>query len=455
MLGFFVGTLSHMAQRFFSFYLARREWGMLRAVFSANILLNFAAASILLLVAETGGIWFIKSVLQIPEGRQMAALFVYECSIITFFISLMSTPFQAILIAEENMEIYSLVAVMEGIAKLIMAYLLTVAAEDKLIVYSALLCMISVGSNSFYILYSRRKYSYVRFSFCRKKEVYQNIFAFSSWNLLGAFATLMKSQGISILLNLFCGPVINASRGISLQVNGVISSFMQNFMTAIDPQIIKSYSEGNFKRFDFLLIKASKISCFLGLLIILPLSLNIHYVMSLWLGEVPPNTEIFIILVLIDALIIGISDPILTGVQAIGNMRASQCITGGIALCNVPISYMMMYVWGNPVGPFWVNLFLSILIMICQIVVFRHLYSFSVKCYIQKALFPIGKVICIAVVSCCYLFSEAETFMQLIVNCIASTMTLGGVIWFWGMDLYEKKFVKDIIKRKWQYWQIK
>lgn len=329
LLGFFTGTVVHIAQRFFAVYLARREWEMLQKVFSANLLLNAGIAFMVFLVAETVGLWFIIHGLQIPEGRHTAAIWVYECSIITFVGVLMSAPFQAALIAEENMGIYSLVSIAEGFFKLITVYCLIVSAGDKLILYAMLLCTVSLCINGFYILYSRRKYFYIRFSFCQEKKIYQNIFSFCGWNLIGALSILLRSQGVNILMNLSFGPIVNAARGIAFQISGVISSFAQNFMTAVDPQIIKTYANKDFNQFNFWLFFASKISGFLLLLFVIPFSLNVNYILDLWLGEVPAFTAWFTILILADVVVENITGPISTAVQAIGKIRKYQVIAGG------------------------------------------------------------------------------------------------------------------------------
>lgn len=455
LLGFFAGTLSHMSQRFFSIYLAKRDWNVLQEIFSVNLSLNIIVALVLFMIAETGGVWFVLQYIHIPEGRQFAALLVYECSIITFLMGLMSSPFQAILFAEENMGIYSRIAIVEGILKLLMVYCLVESPGDKLITYALAVCIISLGTNGFYILYSRRLYSYARFSFCRKKSMWQDISAFVGWNFIGDLAVLLRSQGISILMNLFFGPMINASRGIALQVNNVIFSFIQNFMVAIDPQIMKSYSAKDFIKFKYLLIIASKISYFMGFLVICPLALNLKYVMILWLGQVPAYTDVFIILILIDTLLISSVDPILSGIQAIGNMRIYQCIVGGIALCNVPVAYIALCICPNPILPFVVGVFFSFCISVCQILVFRYLYSFSIIIYLQKVIIPVISVTVIAGGCGWYLFSEARTFAQLAMNCMNSTLVSIICIWALGMESHEKEFVKNIVRMKWTQWRSK
>lgn len=448
LLGFFTGTLSHMAQRFFAVYLARREWETLQKVFSANLLLNAGMAFVVFLVAETVGLWFIIYELQIPDGRQTAAVWVYECSVVTFLAALMSTPFQAVLIAEENMGIYSLISISEGLFKLITVYCLVVSAGDKLILYAMLLCAISLGINGFYILYSRKKYFYVRFSLCREKMIYQDIFYFSGWNLIGALATLLRNQGVNILMNLFFGPVINAARGIAFQINGVISSFAQNFMTAVDPQIIKTYANKDFSQFNFWLFFASKISGFLLLLIVLPFSLNVTYILHLWLGEVPVLTAWFTVFILAEAMIGIITDPIFTAVQAIGQVRKYQVIVGGVSLLNFPLTYGLLSVYENPLLPFAVSIGISVTMGVCRLQIFSGMYDFSLKEYLKKVIGVIGMVTALTLSMGLYFFSGAETFRQLVGYCCACIVTSLIVIWYCGMSHQERLIIKKIIHNK-------
>ena len=448
LLGFFSGTLAHMAQRFFAVYLARREWEMLQKIFSANLLLNIGMAFMIFLVAETVGVWFIIHELQIPDGRQTAVIWVYECSVITFLAALLSTPFQAVLIAEENMGIYSLISIIEGLFKLVTVYCLVASSGDKLVLYAMLLCAISLGINGFYMLYSRYKYFYVRFSICQEKMIYQDIFSFSGWNLIGALATLLRNQGVNILMNLFFGPVINAARGIAFQINGVISSFAQNFMTAVDPQIIKTYANKDFNQFNFWLFFASKISGFLLLLLIIPFSLNVNYILHFWLGEVPAFTAWFTVFVLAEAVIENITGPVSTAVQAIGKVRKYQIIVGGISLLNFPLTYGLLSVHENPLLPFAVSIGVSVIMGMCRLQIFHGMYTFSLKEYLEKV---IGVIVIVTILTLSvglYFFSGAETFKQLVGYCCACIVTSLIVIWYGGMNHQERLIVKKIIHNK-------
>lgn len=448
-MGFFAGTLAHMSQRFFSVCLARKEWDTLRQVLSANLLLNAGMGVLLLLLAQSVGLWFVTEKLQIPAGRELAAVVAYEFSLVIWFAGLMTTPFQAVLIAEENMGIYSLVAILEGAAKLGITYLLLLSEADKLMTYAFLLCVVSLIIDGIYVWYCRRTYAYVRFHICRDKSIFKAIFSFSGWNLIGALATLLRNPGINIIMNLFFGPVVNAARGIAFQINGVISSFAQNFMTAIDPQIIKTYANQEMKTFQALLHSASKMAFFLLLVLILPFAWNVDYVLHLWLVEVPQYTSLFAVLVLVEALIDNLTTALATGVQATGKIRTYQLIVGGLSLSTFPLAYLALRWWPEPVLPFFISIGITAAMGLGRMIILKRLCPFLSLCaYFFEVLVPAAVISLLAAVWDGLLFAGAEGFIQLAVNCIGSTAFLLPVIWCVGLNRNEREVIRALIQAK-------
>ena len=361
----------------------------------------------------------------------------------------MTTPFQAVLIAEEDMSIYSLVAILEGIAKLLVVYLLLLSDADKLVTYAFLLCAVSLLIDGIYVLYCRRKYSYVRFHICRDKKIYGEIFSFSGWNLIGALATLLRNPGINVIMNLFFGPVVNAARGIAFQINGVIASFAQNFMTAVDPQIIKTYAGQEMKPFQTLLQSASKMSFFLLLILILPFAWNVDYVFGLWLGEVPKYTSLFTVLVLTEALIDTLTAALSTGVQATGKIRVYQLIVGGMSLSIFPLAYLALTLWPDPVLPFLISIGMTAAMGMGRMVILKRLCPFlSFGAYVREVLLPAFMIAGLAAAWDGFLFSGAEGFIRLAVNCIGSTAFLLPLIWFVGLNDKERGVIRTLVRTK-------
>jgi O-antigen/teichoic acid export membrane protein len=448
MFGFLTGTLTIAEQRYFAISLSSRDWDSLSKLFSVNLVVNAIFGMILFLISETIGLWFVSTQLVIPVERMTAAFVVYELSIVSFLLALIVAPYMALLVADENLSIYSVVSIFEGISKLLIVYLLLTSNSDKLITYAVLLCLISISVNVFYVIYCKVQYPALQLKVYRDKNSYKEVLSFMNWNLIGAIASVLKGQGINMVMNVFFGPVINAARGIAFQINNVIMSFSQNFMKAIDPQIIKSYAKGEQERFFFLITASSKISYYLLFFIALPFMLNINYVLNLWLVEPPQYTSIFTILILVDALVASITDPICTAVQAVGEVKVYQLTVGVIAILNLPIAYSLLVIYNDPLVPFIVSIVISVVMALSRLVTFRRLYDFSIMNYCCQVFFPICLVTLLMVCVDGYLFSQADNFPHFIGNSIGTMVFSASIIYRIGLNAREKNIIKNALPGK-------
>lgn len=446
MFSFITGSLAISSQRFFAICLATADWKKLNKMFSVNLAIYLVLILIVLFFAETLGLWFVQTQLKIEAGRKFAAIVVYELSVFNFSVGLLISPFLALLIADENLSIYSVVSVVEGILKVAVAYFLNITRGDKLIVYALLLTATSVIVNGFYIVYVIKKYPKLRFRLCKEKAEYKSVFSFLNWNLIGAVASILKNQGIKVIINIFFGSVVNGAKGVASQVSNTISSFSQNFMKAVEPRITKSYAGDDKNRYLSTIYTASKLSYFLLFIISLPFMMNIQYVMTLWLEEVPDNTIIFTILILVDSLVLSITDSILSGVQAIGKVKVYQLTVGTLALLNLPVSILLLKLIRNPIIPFCVSIGISILMTVGRILNIKRIYDFSVTMYVKKVFVPIFLVTIIGILGDRILFSEASNFGWLIVNVAGSLCITVPAIYLIGMDKREKEVIKEYFR---------
>ncbi len=446
MFSFITGSLAISSQRFFAICLAKEDWNKLNKLFSVNLAIYMVLIVVVLFLAETLGLWFVQTQLKIDAGRRFAAVIVYELSVINFSLGLLISPFLALLIADENLSIYSMVSVVEGILKVAVAYFLNVTKGDKLIVYALLLTATSFIINGFYIVYVIKKYPKLKFKLCREKAEYAPVFSFLNWNLIGAVASILKNQGIKIIINMFFGSVVNGAKGVASQVSNTISSFSQNFMKAVEPRITKSYAGEDKGRYLSTIYTASKLSYFLLFIISLPFMMNIQYVMNLWLEEVPDNTIIFTILILTDCLILSITDSILTGVQAIGRVKIYQLTVGILALLNLPVSILMLKLIRNPIIPFCVSIGISILMTIGRILNIKRIYDFSITMYVRKVFVPIFVVTAAGIIGDKLLFAGASSFGRLVVNVAGSLCITVPAIYLIGMDKREKEVIKEYFR---------
>ena len=445
LFGFFTGTMLLAAQRYFAVNLATRDWEKLNTNFSVILFILLGFSFIVLLLAETVGLWFVTTQLVIPAERMTAAVVVYQASIVGFILMLVAAPLTALLVADENLSVYAFVSIFEGVAKLLIVYALLVVNMDKLILYALMQLGISFIVQGFYLWYCRQKYPQLQLKLCRDKTIYRGVFSYIHWNMIGATATILNGQGVNIMMNLFFGPVINAARGIAFQVNSVVVSFAQNFMRAVDPQIVKSYAMKDYSKFNFLMITSAKLAYYLLFLFALPLLLNIHYVLDVWLGQPPEQTYLFVTLALIDALLLNITDPISTGVSAVGKVKWYQIIVGGLNLLVMPLAYAALCVWELPWVPFAVSIVITFTGGFLRMLTFRRVYAFNMWYYIRQVYVPIA---CVTIFSCCVcqpFFSNASCFIILLQNSILCVGVIGFFIYLVGLTRQERKIILQIL----------
>lgn len=448
MFAFVSNSLSISSQRYFALHLASEDWCGVSKMFSVNLIIYLSFVGIILLFSQTVGLWFVLSKLNFEASRTIAAIVVYETSILTFLIGVLVSPFLALLIADENLSIYSLVSIIEGILKIIIAYLLSILSGDKLIIYAILVMIASCSVNIFYFIYVKKRYKKLKFALCRDKMEYKMVFSYLNWNLIGSIASVCKSQGVNIIINMFLGSTINAARGVASQVNNAIVSFSQNFMKAIDPQIMKAYAKKNSEEFLSLINIASKLSFSLLFIVSMPVIFNSEFVLTLWLKNVPEYTVLFTNLVLIDALIASITDPILTGVQATGKVKLYQIVIGGLNLLNLPISYILLKISTTPYIPFIVAIVISFAMGIGRMLIFKRVYRFNLFSYVKEVVLPIIVISAISAGVMRLLFGNASSFVELILKVVGSVLINIVCIFAIGLNKKEKNILISLLKMR-------
>lgn len=449
LFSFVSGTLAIASQRYFAISLAKDDWEKLNHYFSVNIKIYLIFICLIFLVAETVGIWFVLNKLTIPPERLSAVFIVYEFSVVSFVTTLISSPFQALMIADENLTIYSVISIVEGVAKVLVTYLLYISPWDKLIVYSFLVFLVSLAINLFYIVYSFRKYKKLKLIPIKNREDFKEILSYMNWNLIGAMGSVGKGQGINVVMNLFFSASINAARAIGMQINSVVSSFSQNFMKAVNPQITKKYASNNSAELNYLLYSSSKLSYFLLYIIVLPLIANIQYVLRLWLGDdMPVYTIEFSVLTLIDALILSFSDPLGTGVQATGRVKGYQLTIGILLFMNIPISYFLLRYISNPILPSICSIILSFFMTIGRIIVYKKLNTeFSIIEYIKRVVLPLIEVTIITTIFTYLIMKEYHSFFIFIIYVGTTVLFTAIVIYYVGLNTRERKVIRKFIAR--------
>ena len=399
MMSFLNGALGSSSSRFLTYELGRGDQSKLNRTFSASLNLHICVALIVLVLGETLGLWFFYEKLVIPDDRMTAAFWVYQFSIVTTMISFTQVPYNASLIAHENMSIYAYVGLYEAISKLLIVYLLTIAPIDKLIFYGILLMLNSISIQLFYRFYTTKRYEECRFRLIREKQLYKTLLGYSGWDLFGGVAVICQGQGINILLNMFFGPVVNAARAIAFQIQNAVSMFVGNILTAVRPQVVKNFAEGNTVEMYRLTFNAAKFAYLLMLALVLPVCFEINFILNLWLGKnMPPETPIFAVLVLCTYLMETYHQASLMSYHAIGKIKIGNIVGGTLMICALPLSYVALKLGAPAYSVFVVIFAVNFTQMFWGWMVVHRYVVFSYKKLIRKVYVPTISITVIAVV---------------------------------------------------------
>ena len=409
------GSLSAAISRFITYELGKKDEACLREVFSVSVTVQLILIILVLVLSETIGLWFFYSKIDIPQDRINVAFWCYQFSVITFAVNLLSVPYYACIIAHEKMSAFAYIGLLEGFGKLLIAWSLLIYGGDKLILYAILLMFMSVIIRFIYGLYSKRHFSECRFSVSRNYSLFKQIFAFAGWNFIGAATDPLCFHGRNILLNIFFGPTVNAAYGLSMQVNSAISSFSSNFMTAIKPQIIKTYAEGNNDFLFKLLFWGSKLALFPLVIMSMPIIFNVDFVLGIWLKQIPDYTPVFVVLTLINVMCESISQPLVVAMLATGNIRNYQIAVGGMALMNVPASYVCLRCGFSPICVFIVSIVISQICFFIRLHMLRGMIGLPVKRFFCNVYIRAIAVMFLSLLTP-YAFTNVYQFENVIMN---------------------------------------
>lgn len=452
-LGFLTGSLAGASSRFITFSLGKGDFGELKNTFNSIIQIHLLFALVVLIIGETVGLWFVTTQLNIPEGRESAAMWVYQLSILTSIGSLISAPYNAAIIAHEKMSAFAYLTLGDTILKLLAVYLLIYTPFDKLIFYAVYIFVIQMFDFAIYIYYCNRKFKETHNISLRRKDngLFKEIFIYAGWTMNGNLAIFGYTQGLNILLNIFFNPIVNAARGIAVQVQNIINSFCVNFQMAINPQLTKSYAANDLKRMHDLIIASSKYSFYLMLLISIPLCLEAKTVLGWWLDDYPLHTVSFLRLVMIINLLACFSNPIITAVHATGRLKRFQIYEGTTLLLIVPVSYVSLRYFNiRPEGVFIVHIIFEIIAQYIRLWIVLPMVNMSVRLYLKKVILPVAKVGLTApwIPIITYLNLECgNTFINFIIVGVICFVIVLLSIYCFGMNREEKKvLIKYIIR---------
>lgn len=450
MFSFLTGSMAGATSRFLTFELGTGNKDKLDATFSASLNLYLMVGILVVILGEIVGLYFVNYKLTIPAERMNAAFYILHFSIITAFFTFTQFPYTASIIAHEQMGIYAYVGIYEAVSKLLIAWFITISPTDKLIFYAALIMLNQVLITIFYRLYCLKKFEECRFRIVKDWSLYKKILGYTGYDMMPSFAMVVQNQGVNILLNMFFGPVVNAARAIAQQIDGALLQFVNNYLQAVRPQVIKRYATGEKESMYQLTFSASKYSYLIMLALLLPVIMEIDYILSIWLGDVVPDrTALFCYIILIMGTISPLSSSMWMVVQAIGKLRNFSLVNTLLYLLPLPIGYLF-FRDGMPDY--------TILLAVLVGTFLRYVYSFIQLYLIERydmlnyLLTVFGRCLVITILSFAtvlFMKSHIETgFLRLVCVLLMSEISIIIFTWTLGMSSGERSKVKQTIYRK-------
>lgn len=393
MFGFLNTAMSATTQRYITYSLGTENTAQLNKVFSNCVMTHILIALIVLLFAESVGLWFLFNKMIIPESRMTAAFVVFQCSVVSTVVLILSVPYNADIIAHEKMSAFAYISIVEVTLKLLIVFLLKIGGIDKLIFYGILLLIVQCSIRLIYGSYCKRHFEETKFRIMWDFSLFKEMLSFAGWNLFGGVSNIMYTHGVNLLLNLFFGPTVNAARGIAIQVQNAISQFANSFQMAINPQITKSYAQRDYAYMHKLVFRSSKFTFILLFILSLPIFTETEAILKLWLGVVPNWTVVFLRLMLCIVIIDSVANPFMVSVAATGNVKLYQSIIGGTMLLIVPTSYIFLKLGCAPNIVFITHLFFVVLTFILRLFIVKRLIHFSIIEYCKVCIFKIIAIV--------------------------------------------------------------
>ena len=444
------GSLSSSISRFITFELGKRNIERLKTIFSTGVNIQLGMSVLIIIIAEAVGIWFLNAKMNIPADRMLAANWVFQCAILTFVLNLLSVPYNAAIIAHEKMSAFAYISVVEVTLKLIIVYMLTISPFDRLKAYAVLLLCVGAVIRFIYGYYCKRHFEECTYHFVFDKPVLKEMTGFAGWNFFGNGAYMLNTQGVNILMNLYFGVAVNAACGIATQVDAALKQFVNNFTTAVNPQITKSYAQGDLAYMHKLVCRSAKFSAFLMLFFAIPILLETQSILTIWLKTVPEYAAIFLQLIIISSFVDTVlANSLVTSMFATGNIKRYQIIVTTIGCLVFPFSWIAFQLGFQPEIAYVLYFIIYTVLLGVRLYLLKDMVKLPVKMYVREVLYRVLPVMII-----CFLipmmirYSMQEGWMRLILLCLVSTIVTAVVEYSIGLTKNERKFIVGKINNK-------
>lgn len=450
-LAFLNGTMSQAAQRFLSVEIGTSDAASINRTFNTILAIHLGIACGVILLGESFGHWLLNSKMSIPDTRMESASTALQFAILTGAALVLQTPFNALIIAHERMGFFALVSLVEAGLRLAIAWGISHSTGDRLALYACLTFASTVLTLVAYSLFCLSRFSESAIKLHRDAQAYKSVTSFIGWSFIGNLAAASRSQGINVLLNVFFGPIANASHAIMTQAQTAASNFAGSFQAALNPQIYKRYAQSEIKEMNGLLTTGSKLSFMLLITVVAPVIHSTNYILDTWLTNPPPLAAEFVQWMLVTLLIDSLSQPLITGAMATGRIKAYQLVVGGTILLCLPISYLAFLITGNPKSFLYIILFASIIALALRLFFLRILLKFSVERFTKDVLFRVAAIsLAIYAVSVLYRghFGSDHSLLDLTKSSATISLTAILATLAIGLSRPERCFLINTIKSK-------
>lgn len=448
MLGFLNDSMTVSTRRFLSFELGTGNRQKLHDVFVTSLNIYILIALIVFILGETIGLWFVLEKMTIPPERMRAALWCYHISIFTAVMDILSCPYISAIIAHEKMKSFAFIAILDAILKLLLVYLLLFFDYDRLVFYALLYAGEKVLIRMVYNIYCVNTFEECKYKWLFKKDLFKEMAIFAGWNMWGNLAYVCYTQGLNMMLNVFFGPVVNAARGIAVQVQGTVGNFANNFQMAINPQITKTYASGKLKDTHQLICRGTRLTFCLIFILCLPLIAETPMILSVWLKEVPEGAVLFLRLLLVIVLVQKCTSPLATAVSSTGQIKRYETIVNGLMLLILPAAYFVLKFGGAPWTVFLIYLIIAVLSFVVSLHIALPMIGLSLTDYLRYAIKPCTVVMLLSMVVPAIMHFLVPPGMGASLLNIALTVLAAATISFiFGLDPEERSlFTSKIAK---------
>ncbi len=443
--------LGTATNRYITAEISKGEEGDPRHVFNTCLIAHSIIAIIVLFFAETIGVWVVNNTLNIPPELMYGANWAYQLSVISAILGIIQSPFGVILVANEKLDIYAYLTILDVIFKLLVIYLVQAIQGDKLVIYSSLLFGVSIVNMMIYRIYTFKKFKITHLQYKKDITLVKEIFKFTSISLLGQTAVVGTNQGVSILINVYNGVVVNAAMGVSNSITNIVNGFVSNFQMAFQPQIIKSFNSGEKTYLNDLIIKASRISSFLVIIFLIPLLFEVENVLEIWLGDYPKYSTEFCILGLICIYFEAISAPLWMVIYSHTDIKRYQIVISTVYSLNFILGWVVLFLGMIPYSVLVIKVIVGISLFVVRTIYAKKTFNeLDLRTWFKEVIFKSASITLVSVACIGFIskYTTGNSIQQIITTTFFSLLISTPLILCWGFKETERNYIKQYLLKK-------